>query len=98
MENANPTENIGRTEEGGTPDAMGETAGDAEALRREIEALGEKLAKERNISNLLRSAGALSGNSEPAEAFFTREQVLGMSRAEIMRNLSAIERSQKYWK
>lgn len=49
------------------------------------------------MANMNASVGALSSDLESDNAFFTKEQVLKMSRADIRRNLSKIRQSQSKW-
>lgn len=61
-------------------------------LRSEIEAL------KANNANNSTSNQSMSGNSDQGNVYFSREQVLAMSREEVDKNLDVILASQKQWK
>ena len=59
--------------------------------KREMEKAADILAKK------LSSVGALNNSNPPENTYFTREQVKGMSRAEIKANYEKIRKSQEKW-
>lgn len=73
--------------------------------KHEVKALKQKLAsieqqkqiEQQNLANAASSTGSVTGSGSVAPTFFTQEQVLKMSNAEVNKNWSTIMESQKKW-
>jgi len=73
--------------------------------RHENKLLKEKLAEieqgkqieQQNEQNAVSSTGSVTGQGEGKPAFFTRDQVKGMSQSETNKNWDAIQASMKQW-
>lgn len=74
-------------------------------MKNELASLKEQLAKyqekesinNKNTNNAGASTGSVTGNGNASEAFYTAEQVRGMSKAEVSKNFELIEKSMKKW-